>query len=427
MYVHILPPEVRSRISAGEVIERPADVVKELVENSLDAGATQIRVEITKGGKRRIVVSDNGEGIHPEDMDRILMEGATSKIATESDLSNIRTFGFRGEALFAISSVSRISVSSRHYTSSEGYRLTAEGGKILGKRVIGMGIGTIVEVRDLFFNQPVRLKFLKREEAEARRVKELIKDLALSKPACGFELVSNGKEVLRLSPSSEEERCRELIGEGMETTTLSQEPYQIRLYFKTGFKKGDIRIFVNSRRIQHREITDALKKVVGYTARAVLFIELPPYLVDFNVHPKKKEVRFLEENRIISILKNSFYTPSYIPVPSLARPQREEFEVIGQMEGTFVIVRIGDYLYFFDQHLLDERVNYERMGEGSENRACRISIKAGEKLSRSEMEDLVKRWLDSGSPRVCPHGRPIYHRIHVREIYERLGRGFPLY
>ncbi len=427
MFVRVLPPEVRSRISAGEVIERPADVVKELVENSLDAGATQIRVEITKGGKRRIVVSDNGEGIHPQDMDKILMEGATSKIATESDLSNIRTYGFRGEALFAISSVSRISVSSRHYTSSEGYKLTAEGGKILGKRVIGMGIGTTVEVRDLFFNQPVRLKFLKREEAEARKVKELIKDLALSKPACGFELISNGKDVLRLSPSSEEDRCREMVGEGMEFTTLSQEPYNIRLYFKTGFKRGDVRIFVNSRRIQHREITEAVKKLIGYTARAVLFIELPPYLVDFNVHPKKKEVRFLEESRIISILKNSLYTPSYIPVPSLARPEREEFEVIGQMEGTVVIARIGDYLYFFDQHLLDERVNYEEMGEGSENRACKVSVKAGEALTKREMEELVRRWLDSGSPRVCPHGRPIYHRIHIREIYERLGRGFPLY
>jgi len=147
MFVKVLPPEVRSKIAAGEVIESPADVVKELVENSLDAKATKIEVEISKGGKRLILVRDNGTGIHPEDLDLVVQEGATSKIESEKDLLNLSSYGFRGEALHSIASVSRMRIRSRFFQETEGYEIEVEGGKVVSKRKVGMPVGTEVEVQ----------------------------------------------------------------------------------------------------------------------------------------------------------------------------------------------------------------------------------------------------------------------------------------
>ncbi len=428
MHVHILPPEVRSRIAAGEVIEGPADVVKELVENSLDAGATRIEVEITGGGKRSIIVTDNGTGIHPDDLEKVILEGATSKIRDTGDLLSIKTYGFRGEALWSISAVSRLKISSRHYTSTEGCYIVAEGGVITEKGITGMAQGTRVEVRDLFFNQPVRKKFLRREDLEVRKVREVLLDFALTREDCHFELISNGKILLNLPPSPKEERAKLFTGEGCEKTEINADPYSASIYFTMGHRKGKIKTFVNSRPVDHRSLSQAVRKVVGYSSKAVLFLTAPPFLVDFNVHPKKREVRFLEESSLLNLLEGRFYSAPKVPVFHLAQDRKtSQPEVLGQIEDTIIVALMEDFLYFFDQHLLDERVNYHRLGEGSEDTACRISVKAGERLEISEMKELLRKWVEIGSPRVCPHGRPIYYRVHLGEIYRKLGRDFKLY
>ena len=428
MPVWILPPEVRSRIAAGEVIEGPADVVKELIENSLDAGATRIEVEITGGGKRSIIVTDNGTGIHPEDLEKVILEGATSKIRDTGDLLSIRTYGFRGEALWSISAVSRLKISSRHYTSGEGRYIVAEGGTVTDRGITGMAQGTRVEVRDLFFNQPVRKKFLRREDLEVRKVREVVLDFALTREDCHFELISNGKVILSLPPSTKEERAQLFTGSGCEKREIRAEPYTASIFFTMGHRKGKIKTFVNSRPVESKALSQSVRKIVGYSAKAVLYLSAPPYLVDFNVHPKKREVRFLEESILLKTLEGRFYSPPKIPAFYLAQEKgTAEPKVLGQIENTIIVALIDDFIYFFDQHLLDERVNYHRLGEGSEDTACRISIKAGERLEMGEMEELLKKWAEIGSPTVCPHGRPIYYRVHLGEIYGKLGRDFKLY
>jgi len=428
MPVWILPPEVRSRIAAGEVIEGPADVVKELIENSLDAGATRIEIEVTKGGKRSIVVSDNGTGIPPEDLDKVILEGATSKIRETADLLNINTYGFRGEALWAISSVSRVRISSRHYGNTEGSYMVVEGAEIIERGTTGMAQGTRVEVRDLFFNQPVRKKFLRRDDYELRKVREVVLDFALAREDCHFELYSNGRLLLSFPPSTKEERAEAFVGKGCESTEIRIEPFTAQIFFTMGHRKGRIKTFVNSRPVEHRALSEKVKTIVGYSAKAVMFLNAPPYLIDFNVHPKKREVRFLEEGFLLRALEGKLYKRPRIPILTLAQERpREEFKILGQIQDTIIVAQIQDYIYFFDQHLLDERINYQDLGEGSESTACRISIKAGERLEPDQMKRLLEKWVEIGSPRVCPHGRPIYHRIHLGEIYGKLGRDFNLY
>jgi len=388
MFVRILSPEVRSKIAAGEVIGSPADVVKELVENALDAGATKVEVEISGGGKRLIAVRDNGTGIHPEDVDKVILKGATSKIESERDLLYLTSYGFRGEALHSIAAVSRMRISSRYYQEREGRRMEVEGGRILSIRKAGMPVGTEVEVRDLFYNLPVRRKFLRREDTERNRIRELIREYALANPRVSFSLISNGRSILSLAGAEEEERIAQVLGEG------------------------------SDRLVAQRNL--------GYKTVAVLFLELPPYAVDFNIHPTKREVRFLKERKLLSTLRDmltdddgepaadflSQRIPSYIP----------DTRIVGQLNRTLIVAQRGDYLYFFDQHLLAERILYEEGGSDSQESACRASLKAGEDLSYERMEDLLRRWEDLENPHVCPHGRPLYYRIHLKEIYSRLGR-----
>jgi DNA mismatch repair protein MutL len=430
MFVKILPPEVRSKISAGEVVESPSDVVKELVENSLDAQATRIEVELTKGGKKRILVKDNGRGIHPQDLELIFREGATSKISSEEDLFSVKTYGFRGEALYALGSVSRVRVRSRYFSEEEGYEVTCEGGILGPRRLAPSPTGTQVEVRDLFFNQPVRLKFLRREDTETRKIREVITELALANPEVSFTLVSGGRELLSLPPSHEEERVLCILGDSTQKASNSSGQVRVRLYHSPSTGRGKFYIFVNGRPVTDRNLSEILKKLLGYKKNGVLFIELPPWAVDFNVHPKKREVRFLSEGEVRRALEGTFYRTTGKSLTFLSSPRafpEEEVSILGQINNTVIVAKVGDYIYFFDQHLLSERVNYEKLGEGSEDLSCRISLKAGKPLSEKEMRELIEGWLGASNREVCPHGRPIYFRIHLKEIYDRLGRDFHLY
>ncbi len=428
MFVKILPPDVRSKIAAGEVIGSPADVVKELLENSLDAGASAVEVEISKGGKRLIVVRDNGTGIHPEDIDRVILEGATSKIESERDLLRLSSYGFRGEALHAIASVSRLRIRSRYFQEREGRQIEVEGGEILSLGKVGMPVGTEVEVRDLFYNLPVRRKFLRREDTERNRIRDLVREYALANPRVSFRLVSNGREVLHLLSAEEHLRVAQILGEGCERIRSSVGDLKVRAYVFRNARQGVFYIFVNSRPVRNRNLKEFLRKVLGYRTVAVLFLELPPYAVDFNIHPTKREVRFLKEKRVLSLLRTILGGREGDTVPDFLSQEvpaySTELKPVGQVNETLIVAQRGDYLYFFDQHLLAERISYEELGEGSEETACRVSLRAGEALSADEMERLLKRWEKLENPHVCPHGRPIYYRIHLKEIYDKLGRGF---
>ena len=425
MFVEILPPNVRKKISAGEVIESPADVVKELVENSLDAKATEIEVEISKGGKRLIVVQDNGIGIHPEDIDKVFLEGATSKIREEKDLLRITSYGFRGEALHSIATVSRMTISSRYFQELEGWKVEVEEGKLLSKEKVGMPVGTRVEVRDLFFNVPVRRKHLKREDSERNRIANLLREYALANHKVAFRFFSNAKKILELpSTKSQEERASDVLGGRVETFYGEREFLRVKVFARRNVTKGKIHLFVNSRPVDSRNLKDFLRNLLGYKTLAAVFIELPPFLVDFNVHPKKREVRFLKERKTLTLLREALKEEKYpLEEEFLAqevKPYSSGFEIIGQLEDTVIVAKSGDYLYFFDQHLLSESTLYKRLGR--EDLSCRGALKAGKTLTQKEMKELIEEWKRAGAPKVCPHGRPVYFRLHLKDIYEKLGR-----
>ncbi|HID79305.1 MAG TPA: DNA mismatch repair endonuclease MutL [Aquificales bacterium] len=428
--VKVLPPEVRKLIAAGEVIERPANVVKELVENSLDAQAKSVYVETLQGGKRLIEVRDNGKGILKEDLPKVILEGATSKIEKAEDLFSVKTLGFRGEALSSIAEVSRITVTSRHFSQDRGYQLLARGGKAEYLREVAHPVGTTVVVEELFFNLPVRLKFLKSAKTERKHITETVVTYALANPQVAFTLIQEGKRVLELKPSSVEERILEIF-------KLEYPPFRVQaqnelgkaeIFYYTNFRSNKFFIFLNGRPIFNRELQTYLKNKLGYKTLAVLFLEIPPYLVDVNVHPRKEEVRFLQQRKVLNLL-GKLFGEEKTPLPPLEMLknsteteylQPPQFEILGQVEETLIVAYRKGFIYFFDQHLLDEVVNFALTGD--ETKACKSSIKAGDKLSKKQMEELLSRWEALGLPQICPHGRPIFFKISVGEILKKLGR-----
>ena len=425
MFVKLLPPEVRKVIAAGEVIESPLDVVKELVENALDAKATKVEVEIVKGGKRLVRVKDNGTGIHPEDIEKVVLQGATSKIESEKDLMNINTYGFRGEALYSISSVSKFKLRSRFFQEKEGREIEVEGGSIIGVKRVGMPVGTEVEVRELFFNLPVRRKFLKKEDTERRKIHELLKEYALTNPEVEFLLFSEGREALNLKRATLRQRVEEVFGTKVEELYEEREGITLRAFLSRNQKQGKYYLFINRRPVQNKNLKEYLRKVFGYKTLVVLFADLPPFMVDFNVHPKKKEVNILKERKFLELIRelSGKKRPLLdLPLSQPVKTYKPTYEVLGQMDDTFILVKDSEYLYFVDQHLLEERINYEKLKD--EGVACRVSVKAGQKLSEERIKELIKAWRTLENPHVCPHGRPIYYKIPLREIYEKVGRNY---
>jgi DNA mismatch repair protein MutL len=305
--IHILPEQVASQIAAGEVVERPASALKELIENSLDAGARCVTVEIAGGGSALIAVGDDGCGMGPHDAVLALRRHATSKIRDASDLVAIRSLGFRGEALASIASVSRLELKTRRPEDLSGVRLSVTGGEITAREECAMASGTRIEARDLFFNTPARLKFLKSVNAEQTAAIEVVQRLALGCPGVAFEMRVDGRQVLDLPPATGLlERFRQLYGvklasrmlpvngagdgagiEGL--ISLSQESLASARMLYT---------FVNGRavrdRLMIRAISNAYATLIprGRYPAVVLFIKLRPHDVDVNVHPMKAEVRF---------------------------------------------------------------------------------------------------------------------------------------
>jgi DNA mismatch repair protein MutL len=313
-----LPPALANQIAAGEVVERPASVVKELVENALDAGARRLSVAIEFGGKALIQVEDDGEGMSAEDAALALERHATSKIASAADLAAIRTLGFRGEALPSMASVSRFRLRTRARGALSGTEIRVEAGRMVSTKEVGAPEGTLVEVAELFFNLPARRKFLKADTAEAAQVSRLLTQLALGYPEVGFVLKSGGRLLIETPPAgSLEERFYQIYGDRPDLLTVSKDAagISVRGFVAALAEQGPVRgpqhVFVNRRIVRDRTIAHAIQQ--GYSVATIkerspevhLFVELPADRVDVNVHPTKAEVRFLDQGLVHEVLRRA--------------------------------------------------------------------------------------------------------------------------
>jgi DNA mismatch repair protein MutL len=342
MAIQLLPPEVAGKIAAGEVVERPASVVKEMVENSIDAGASDVRVEIREGGRRLIRVADNGGGIPAGEVALAFARHATSKLSTVDDLDHIATLGFRGEALASIAAVSQVTVLTRPRKQTVGQYVRVEAGQVLRQEGRGCPAGTVASVENLFYNVPARLKFMRQPQTETGHVHEVISHYALAYPAIRFELTADGRQAFRSSGNGE--LYDVLIGVyGLEVAEqmlaieageeLAATP-AIYGYISTPAlhraNRSYVSFFVNRRWIQDRSLTYAVAQAyhtllpVGRHPLAVLFVDLDPGNVDVNVHPTKREVKFRDGQHVFGAVQRAVRRTliERAPVPALGQAPR---------------------------------------------------------------------------------------------------------
>jgi len=433
MPIRILSPDVASKIAAGEVVERPASVVKELVENSLDAGATQIAIEVQGGGVRLIRVVDNGVGIPREEVDLAFERFATSKVATADDLEGISSLGFRGEALPSIAAVSEVTMVTRSKNELSGIFVNIKDGAVLEKAKRGCPIGTTVTVRNLFRNVPARLKFLKSTATENGHIGNLVTQYSLAFPEVRFTLLIDGRTTFRSTGSGS---LREVLGVvyGLDVGKAmlqieAKENQDPLLPGITGFtspisltraSRSYLSFFVNRRWVQNRMLAFALEEayqgllMVGRHPIAVVNISLPPQDIDVNVHPAKSEVRFRNERDVFTAIhkavrdtlaiQSSMPTldtlsrqplqvssaertfafdakseESVVKAPLATPPSAEPvakslpiLRVVGQMSNTYIIAEGPDGMYLIDQHAAHERVLFEKIRNERTRRAIEI-------------------------------------------------------
>ncbi len=417
--IRILSPALANKIAAGEVVERPASVAKELVENSLDAGSRRIIVEVKSGGRELIRVSDDGCGMNEKDALLSLQRHSTSKIAKLEDLESILSLGFRGEALPAISAVSHLELITRPQGQLAGIRIEVKGGEIKEVRKEGCPVGTTIAVRNLFFNTPARRKFLKTITTEIGHISEWVGQLSLSREDVFFQLLHNGEEIFTLPPGAGlRERIAALYGQDLAGGLLPLD-FQDKLLRLQGFltKPGENRsrprqlFYVNGRPIRSRLISHALLEGYGRLLPsdrfpvAFIFLEIDPSLVDVNVHPAKREVKFsrerevhdsislavrgnLKKGKLIPEIKigeeregrikeriarylskeappaELFNTPSRPePFPGRKEDVAPSIPLI-QFDNNYIICREKEKLLIFDQHAVHERILYERLKKG---------------------------------------------------------------
>ncbi len=358
MTIHILSEIVAAQIAAGEVVERPASVVKELVENALDAGAADIRVETTDGGRQLIRVSDDGHGIPSDEAALAFARHATSKISRIEDLNHIVTLGFRGEALHSIAAVSRVTLTTRHSDQASGTQIKIDGGQLQANRPIGAPPGSVVTVDDLFYNTPARLKFLKSVTTERRRITSMVTDYAMAYPDVRFTLHHDGREVLRtygtgvlgdvLLTALGAETFRDMLAvtpqppsrpdlPPVEVSGYASAPEQNRA------NRSHITLFVNGRAIKDSSLTYAVTQAYhtllpkGRYPVAVLMIKLPPVEVDVNVHPTKAEVRFRSADAVFSAVQRAVRSAvvDQAPTPSVRLSDSAAGRRAGQRSNWF--------------------------------------------------------------------------------------------
>ncbi len=316
--IQILAGDLANQIAAGEVVERPASVIKELVENSIDAGARRVSIAIELGGKKRIHVEDDGEGMGPEDTRLAVERHATSKIRRTEDLDGIATLGFRGEALPSIASVAHFVLRSRARGADSGTEIRINGGAVASVTEVGMGEGTSLDVADLFYNLPARRKFLKSDGAEFAQVSRVVTQLALCYPEIGFTLTSAGRKVLQCPPvGALRDRLYQLYGERHDLVEVRRDGGDVRIFgyvaalAEQGPKRGPQNVFVNRRIVKDRTIAHAI--IDAYSVASIkerspevhLFISMPHAAVDVNVHPTKAEVRFRDQSHIHEVIRRT--------------------------------------------------------------------------------------------------------------------------
>lgn len=422
MTIRKLSPLLINQIAAGEVVDRPASVVKELVENALDAGSTRIDIQLEHGGKDFIRVSDNGSGIAPGELALAVASHATSKITDEADLSAIASLGFRGEAIASVGSVSHLTLTSRREEDESAMQIIVDGGEISEPKPIAASVGTTVEVRRLFFNTPARRKFLKSDGAETTRIRDVVQRLAASHHRTAFALTSGDRALLSYTPCSSKERLVAIFGGELsgELLELTGETEGVRLWGLIGKPEVArptsryLRVHVNGRSISDSSITHAIKEAYRGLIEprrcptAAIFIEMDPSLVDVNVHPQKSEVRFHDKNlmwRLINktvsarLLKEEF-VPLYQPKESHQHANIRSQETFGtgfsssfpvdqtrravagieltqptpmptllgsegvlQVHKCFLVTQDERGLLIIDQHALHERVMFEELKE----------------------------------------------------------------
>lgn len=316
MSIRVLPDVLISQIAAGEVIERPAAALKEILENSLDAGATDIRIELEQGGVKRIRVADNGSGIARDQLALAMTRHATSKIASLADLEQVASLGFRGEALASIAAVARVTLTSRSADAAHAWSLAVEGGHMDAPVPAARETGTTLDIQDLFFNTPARRKFLKTEATEYAHCAETVRRMALAHPSTAFSLGHNGRVQARYVVADAAGRMRQVLGEAFESQAIAVEaaagPLRVQGWVispaaATAGRDGQ-HVFVNGRYVRDKLIVHALKEaykdVLHHQLNPAycLFIEIPPDAVDVNVHPAKTEIRFRDARSVHQFL-----------------------------------------------------------------------------------------------------------------------------
>ena len=335
MPIRLLSPEVASQIAAGEVIERPASVVKELLENSLDAGANTITIHVEEAGKKRIEIADDGAGIPAEELELAASRHATSKLVRSDELFSIVTLGFRGEALASIGSVSRMTITSRAHHEKEGARLMVEGGVNKKPTKVGTTVGATICVEDLFYNVPARLKFLKTDMTERRVIDTLVTRYALAYPGKRFKLTDGMNVVLQTSGDGDRRAILAALY-GVDVAKQMLEVHSVEEGMTlTGFispvsltrsNRREITFFINGRWVHDVALSTALMQayhtllMVGRYPLTALFLEIQPGDVDVNVHPAKAEVRFRNQDQVFSFVQRSVRKAllAYSPVPNVA-------------------------------------------------------------------------------------------------------------
>lgn len=434
-----------NQIAAGEVIERPASVVKELVENSIDAGATKISIEINNDC-RDIRVADNGSGIHPDDIMLAFSKHATSKIATDEDLFDIHTLGFRGEALSSIISISKLTCTTRTVDFETGTKVKCENSEV--KQVeTGCAVGTIMDIKDLFYNLPARLKFLKSSNTEFSYIQELIQSLALAHPECSLELKKNGKTVLKTTGQN---NLLQTIKEVYSSDVISNLKEVLKTDNLSGLKisgyvstpdytrssKKSYHIYINSRTVKcpvfQKAIDTAYKSLIanGKYPFVVLNLEIPPSDVDVNVHPTKKEVRYKNPNQVFNFIYTSIQAGlmNYIerqenfnrPEPAL--PERENVIDFVQPKlestGDIFFDKADDTVYVSDKIMQEEEEKFTSQQQQEEQRQFFVPV---EKESEPE-ENIIGQYKNTYILVEKEDGMEIIdqHIAEERYIYEKL-------
>lgn len=421
MPIEILPEQVSSAIAAGEVVERPSSVVKELIENALDANATRIEIEVEEGGRRLIRVSDNGEGIPNDELNLSVARFATSKLRTADDLNHIQTLGFRGEALSSIGAISMLEIASRSNKATVGALLKMEGGTAGEVESLGIPLGTQVSVRNLFFNVPARREFLKTDATERRWITALVTRYALAYPQVGFTLMQEGREVFRSSGSGDR---REILAEIYDLDTAREMlrlpeggPATLEI---EGFispphvnrsNRRELTFFVNGRWVQEASLSAAVLQayhtllMVGRYPIVALFLTIEPEELDVNVHPAKAEIRFKDSGTVFAVVQRAVRAAliGQAPAPNVdfaqrwaskgqevkgevsadwslwhdSEPSSIELEPagqpttlssgnvpllrpVGQVGASYLVAEGPDGLYLIDQHAAHERILFEQ-------------------------------------------------------------------